>query len=301
MTAFLFLATILLWGTSWYPLALQAALAPPAVAVFHRMILAAAILLGRLRFTGRLPRRSLRDHGGFLALGVCLFSLNFVLFYTASRSLPSGVLALLFATAPVWAALFDRLLFGVPTHRGLVMGAGLSLLGLALLAAEDGGAGDVAAEDALVGGGLGLLGAVVFALGNMAAKALSQRGLPILESTGRGMAYGALLLAGAATLSGQSLAVPATPLYWTTLLYLTIGASVLAFTAYLTLASRVGAARAAFATVLFPLVALAISAAVEDFALTPLTALGVVAVLAGAGLALRRPRERAQPARSPVG
>ena len=72
------------------------------------------------------------------------------------------------------------------------------------------------------------------------------------------------------------------------LVYLAIGASVIAFASYLTLLRRIGAARAGYATVLFPIVALAISTLVEGYVWTPLAILGVALALAGNVLVLRR-------------
>ena len=78
---------------------------------------------------------------------------------------------------------------------------------------------------------------------------------------------------------------------WSSLLYLALIGSVLAFACYLTLLGRIGADRAAYATVMFPVVALAVSTAVEGYRWTMPAVLGVVAVLAGIVLALRAPKK----------
>jgi len=69
--------------------------------------------------------------------------------------------------------------------------------------------------------------------------------------------------------------------YVGSLLYLSIFGSIIAFGAYLTLVGRIGADRAAYATVLFPLVALVISSIFENFEWTPLALVGVGLVLVG--------------------
>ena len=58
--------------------------------------------------------------------------------------------------------------------------------------------------------------------------------------------------------------------------------------AYLTLVGRIGADRAAYATVLFPLVALIISSVFEGFVWTPLALTGVALVLLGNVLVVGR-------------
>lgn len=73
------------------------------------------------------------------------------------------------------------------------------------------------------------------------------------------MVYGVVLLLGWVMVLGQSLTLPTEPRYLAAMVYLAIFGSVIAFTAYLTLVGRIGASKAAYATVLFPLVALSLS------------------------------------------
>ena len=58
--------------------------------------------------------------------------------------------------------------------------------------------------------------------------------------------------------------------------------------AYLTLIQRIGADRAAYTTVLFPIVALGLSTWLEDYRWTPLAAAGVALVLLGNVIVLMR-------------
>jgi drug/metabolite transporter (DMT)-like permease len=62
-------------------------------------------------------------------------------------------------------------------------------------------------------------------------------------------------------------------------IYLALFGSVIAFSAYLTLVGRIGSDRAAYTSVLFPIVALLFSAAFEKYHLTLLSALGIACVL----------------------
>ena len=63
----------------------------------------------------------------------------------------------------------------------------------------------------------------------------------------------------------------------------------LAFASYLTLLRRLGPARAGYTTVLFPIVALAVSTAVEGYSWTLLAVLGVMLAIIGNVFVLRRP------------
>ena len=79
------------------------------------------------------------------------------------------------------------------------------------------------------------------------------------------------------------------------LLYLVIPGSVIGFTAYLTLVGRMGPERAAYCTVLFPVVALNISAWVEGYQWTSAALVGLVLVMAGNVLVFRKVKRVALP------
>jgi drug/metabolite transporter (DMT)-like permease len=101
------------------------------------------------------------------------------------------------------------------------------------------------------------------------------------------MLYGTAGLALYAGLNGHAFTVEWTLPYLLGLAYLALIGSVLAFACYLTLLGRIGADRAAYVTVLGPVIALAISTVVENFQWTIVAALGLAAVLVGNVLVLR--------------
>ena len=125
----------------------------------------------------------------------------------------------------------------------------------------------------------------------MISARLQRRRLPIFATTGIGMIYGACFLALLAAFRGHAFIIEPTARYVISLLYLALIGSVLAFTCYLTLLGRIGADRAAYATVMFPVVALAVSTVFEGYRWTMPAVIGVVAVLAGIVLALRAPKK----------
>src|SRR5690606_9644797 len=117
-------------------------------------------------------------------------------------------------------------------------------------------------------------------------------GIPVVESNAIGMTYGALMSLGLALGGGAPLVFDWSWGYVLSLVYLALFASVLGFGFYLTLLQRIGADRAAYATVLFPLVALAVSTLFEGYRWTAPAAVGVGLVLAATLLVLVRRRKR---------
>ena len=78
------------------------------------------------------------------------------------------------------------------------------------------------------------------------------------------------------------------PGYIGSLAYLTVFGSIVAFGAYLTLLGRIGAHRAGYAMVMFPVVALALSVTVEGLKISDSLVAGVLLVIVGNLFVLQR-------------
>src|SRR3546814_19271100 len=113
---------------------------------------------------------------------------------------------------------------------------------------------DVCSSD-LLGLVLSLAGTLCFSLGNIASARAQQQGLPVISCNAWGMAYGALAMLALALAGGAPLAFDTAMPYVVSLIYLALCGSVIAFGAYPPLPGRIGADRATYATVRFPLVA----------------------------------------------
>lgn len=277
--ALLFVTTVLLWGTTWIAIAFQVGPVPALVSVFYRFALAAALFFIVLAATGRLRAPSRRDAPYILALALCLFSCNFLCFYNGARFIPSGLESVIFSLATVFNAVNARLFFGERiTGRALAAGA-LGVAGVALMFARD-----LMVEvnlDVLKGIGLSVLGTTFFSLGNMVSRRNHAAGVPVEIANAWGMATGAALLLGAVAATGAPLAPAPDAAYVWSLLYLAIFGSVVGFTTYLALVARMGSAKAAYTTVLFPIVALLASTVFEGYVWTTPAVIGVALTLIG--------------------
>jgi len=74
--------------------------------------------------------------------------------------------------------------------------------------------------------------------------------------------------------------------YVLSLLYLSLAGTALAFGLYLALIKRIGASRAAYSSVLFPVVALVVSTLFESYAWSVAAIVGLAVLVAGNALAL---------------
>lgn len=295
MNLSLYLLTVLIWGTTWIAIKLQLQVVAIPVSIAYRFGLAAAVLFVGLLLSRRLQKVDGRGQLFCLAQGLCLFCLNFLCFYNASQWIPSGLIAVVFSTSTLWNALSARLFFGQRIAVNVLVGGALGLAGLGLLFWPE-LAGHAASRETLIGLGLALIGTLCFSAGNMLSSLQQRAGLRPLTTNAWGMLYGALLLVGYCLVSGTPFAFEWNGRYIGSLLYLAIPGSVIGFTAYLTLVGRMGPERAAYCTVLFPLVALNISAYAEGYQWTAPALVGLVLVMLGNVLVFRKARTLAPPA-----
>ena len=295
MVAFLYIVTVAVWGTGWLAVQFQLGAVAPAASVTYRFAAAAALMVAFCLVTRRRMRFPLAWHLRAALQGGLLFSTNFYLIYEGSRYLLSGQVAMTFASVVVMNIVGTSLLFAKPVDARTLVGAALGLAGLAAVFRPE-----LAAFDLSRDGSIGLLlcfaGTLSAALGMLTSAVNQRKGMPVLETNAIGMVYGSGLMAVYTLAGGDSFGFEMTAGYVLSLVFLAVFASVIGFWSYLTLVGRIGADRAGYATLLFPVVALPLSTWFEGFAWTPLAFAGVLLVLIGNAVILYRPGGLKSPA-----
>lgn len=286
----LYATVVLAWGFAWIGIHFQVGVVAPDVSVMWRFLAAGPIMLAIAALRGDRMRYGLREHGMFALLGCLMFSLNFLLYYHAAESLPSGLLSIVFSLASFFNVWLGALLLGAPIDRRVVAGGVLGVIGMCALFYPQ-LVGHSFPRGALIAFGLTIAGTLAFCFGNMVSATLTKRKIPVFAATGYAMLYGAASVGLYAAANGHTFTIEWTMPYLVGLAYLALIGSVVAFACYLTLLGRIGADRAAYATVLGPVLALAVSTVVENFQWTVIAALGLVAVIAGNVLVLRPVRK----------
>lgn len=285
----LYAVTVLIWGSTWIAINFQLGQVPLTQSVFYRYVAAAALLMAWCRLR-KLPLRYDRaDHRVFATLGVLMFGLNYIAAYAAQMYISSAFNALMFSCM-VWMNIVNaRIFLGVRSPVNVYLGAGLGLAGIVTLfwpAIEQ-----LSWHDrTVIGGSISILGAMSASLGNVLAQHAQQRRLPVVQSNAWGMLYGALFV-GIVCLFGKApwtfdLSLP----YLGSLAFLVLFGSILGFGAYLTLIGRIGASRAGYVVVMFPLVATVLAVAFEGLQLSLSMLTAAALILGGNALIMRRPR-----------
>jgi drug/metabolite transporter (DMT)-like permease len=280
MTPLLFFITVMIWGTTFYAITLQLGEVPALQSVFYRFALAAILMW--LFVLIRKPRIHYgRDiHLLFALLGLLIFSLNYVIVYFATAYLISGLVSVIFSLLIVFNTVFYWIIFREKPTPALLAGSLLGVSGLAILFINDILALSLT-ESVFLGIALALLSTLLASSGNIIAQMLKLKGIDVISCNTWGMSYGSLFLLIAIMLVGEPWQFSMQADYVLSLLYLSVAGTVIAFWTYLTLIHRVGAPRAAYTMILFPLVALIVSTIYEDMQWTVFELLGVGLIIAG--------------------
>jgi drug/metabolite transporter (DMT)-like permease len=290
-----YVACALIWGTTWYAIrvCIGATGYPTLVALALRFAIAAAILVPIALRARPWPRG--RAWLPFVAAGV-LDACAYLLVYIAEERVSGGVAAVLYGTQPLVLALLLGATRIESVTRAHVVGAFVSLGGVAILFADR---LDVSPAQA-VGVAL-VLGSVVVATSySMIMKTRGQStgrpegdrhggSVPNVVATAIFLAITAVVLGAIALVSGEPMPWPPPAMPTAALLYLAVVGSVVAFLCYFWLLDRTSLKVTSTLVFLFPLVALATDALFErTITLGARAYAGAAITLAGLAVSLRR-------------
>ena len=280
-------ATVLIWGTTWFAIKFQLGSVDPMVSVLYRFIAATVILMLYCRLADLRMRFPLKDHVFMALQGLMLFSVNYWIIYLASVHLTSGVVAVIFSSIVFMNMVNGALFMGSPVRSSVVLGSAIGILGIGLVFWPEISAFSLSDKAAL---GIMLTAVATFmaSLGNIISALHQKYNLPVIQTNAYGMAYGAVIIGIVSVLSGRPFNFEISAAYIGSLGYLAIFGTVIAFGCYLKLIGKIGADRAAYATMLFPVVALAISTFFEGYQWSAYSLIGMVLVLIGNGLVLNK-------------
>ncbi|WP_281559489.1 DMT family transporter [Thalassomonas sp. RHCl1] len=276
----LYMLTVLIWGSTWIAINYQLGEVAPEASLVYRFGLAALVLFLFCRLKNLSLAFKLRHHAQLMIFGLCLFGVNYYFLYLAQQHINSALTCIGFSTMMIINILNARLWYKTKITKQVYYGAALGLFGIITLFWPQINDIDIGA-DTLLGLSLCLIGTVFASSGNMLSIKNQQMKLPVMQTNAWGMAYGTAFMAVLALVRGVEFNFSLTLPYVSSLLYLSIFGSVIAFGCYLTLLGRIGAHKASYATVMFPAVAVVISTFVEGFVWDLTTVTGFICIMLG--------------------
>jgi drug/metabolite transporter (DMT)-like permease len=293
-----FIVFTLIWGSTWIVIRDQLGIVPAQWSVTYRFAIAAVAMAAVARWKGqRLPLAG----GGLaaaLVIAITQFCINFNSVYFAEHFITSGVVATVFALLLIPNSLLAWVWLGQKPTVRFAIGSAIAAGGIALLFVHEIRASPASAAEVATGLGFTLLGLLGASIANVYQARERVRALPLFSLLAWSMGLGALFDALFALAFVGAPVFDSRPGYWLGLVYLALFASVLCFSLYFPVVRKIGPGRAAYSSVLVPIIAMGFSTWFEGYRWTPLAAAGALLALGGMLLALvgrRRPQLVAAP------
>lgn len=281
-----YILTALIWGSTWLAIKFQLGHVDPLVSVVYRFWMAALLLMGFCAVTGLNLKFDSRSHIFMALQGLFLFGLNYWLVYITELYLPSGLVAIIFSTIVFLNIFNGRIFLGTKVRKHILWAALLGSVGIMLVFKNELFSFSLSSKHS-VAVLIGLSSAMMASWGNIISARNSKKGLPVIQTNAFGMLYGALLMTIVSFVTGKTFNFSMTFEYVGSLLYLALFGSIVAFGCYLTLISRIGADRAAYVTLVFPVIALILSTIFEDYMWSVFAFVGMLFILVGNLLIIR--------------
>ncbi|MBX7146500.1 MAG: DMT family transporter [Alphaproteobacteria bacterium] len=286
-TIFLFyFLTIAIWGSSWLAIKFQFGIVPSEVSVTYRFMISAFILLIYCFCTKRKLHFSFKDHIFMALQGLFLFGLNYQLIYISSTYLTSGLVAVAFSTITVMNILNTALFLKHKMDKKVIGATFIGLVGLICIFYPE-IAQTHLSKQTIMGLGIALLATLSASFGNIIAVRHKKANIGVIESNTVGMVYGSFFSFVFVILAGIPFKFDPSFHYVASMIYLSLFATVIAFGAYLSLVGLIGADKASYTVLIFPIVALALSTFFEDYHWSFMAILGIVLVLFGNAIILK--------------
>ena len=265
-----------IWGSTWLVIQIGLNGVPPLLAASLRFVVSSAILLvACVVLRSKLPRG--RTEWALVAFyGIVLFGADYGLIYWGEKNgVVSGLSAVLFATFPFQTAIAAHaLLRSEKLSAQKLLGIALGFAGIAFIfRAQLAASADLFFPMFAI-----VLAATCAAAASVAVKRWGHD-MDSVSLNAFSMGTGAITLAGASLIVGETWAVPPWPTGILAIVYLSVAGSVVAFVTYLWLLKRIEATSLSYIGFVNPIVAVLLGFIVAKEVLDPL-------VLAGAGMTL---------------
>ena len=284
---FLFIATLFCWSPTWYLIKFQLGYVDPLVSVFYRFVTASLIIFIYLAIKRRNLKFSFNHHIWFLFFGTCLYSINYVFFYTSNTYLISAFPAIVFSTVVIMNIMGEWFYFKKKPTIKTLLGAAIGMIGIIIIFNKEIFNFSLS-NGTHIGLFLALLGTFCASTGNMIHQRNLNNNFPLIQTIAFAMLYGSLVTLLITQLNNTELLFEFTFRYIASLAYLSVFGSIFAFIFYLKLLEKVGPGRAGYIGVVMPVIALLISTIFENLEWEPDLIIGLPVLIIGAVLVINQ-------------
>jgi drug/metabolite transporter (DMT)-like permease len=281
--AFAAFATVcIVWGTTYLAIRIAVETIPPMLLTAIRFTIAGVLIFIIARWRGErvpLDRRTLFN---LAVIGFLMVAVGNLAVVWAEQWVPSGMAALLVATAPFWMAILEAFRPGGERLdvRGAI-GMLIGFLGVGLLVTPRGGS---PIDMHFIAGAIAIqIGSLAWQLGSIRGK-YAIKHVPLLTSAALQMLFGGVIVGTIGLAIGESSRFVVTPRTFAALAYLTIFGSILAYSAYVYALAHMRTTHMSLYAYINPLVAVILGWAILGESLTVVSIVAMGVILAGVAL-----------------
>jgi drug/metabolite transporter (DMT)-like permease len=278
-----FAIVCVVWGTTYLGIAIALETIPPLLLTGSRFVVAGLVMLLIAKLRGEQIPRDRRTLANLALIGFLLVGVGNLAVVWAELYVPSGIAALLVATAPFWMAIiemFRRAGERVSLQAGIGMAIGF--LGVALLVTPRGSGGKLSTGFLL--GALAIqIGGICWQLGSAHGK-YNLKHVPLLSSSALQMLFGGAMVTIAGFAIGEAPRFVLTARTFGALLYLTVFGSIIAYSAYVFALAHMRTTHTSLYAYVNPVVAVFLGWLILNEPLTWVSVLAMVVILAGVAL-----------------
>ncbi len=282
-----FLLVSLIWGSTWLVIRGQLGEVPVAWSVCYRFGIAAIGMFALGAVKGINLRMDMAGQRWALLLGIAQFALNFNLVYAAEHHITSGLVAVIFALLIMPNALLGQWWLGRKVERSFWIGSTIACAGVALLMLREYRIAPVGGTAVLFGIALTLAAVISASVSNVIQASDKVNHHPTITILAWSMLWGALANAAFASVTAGPPVVDHHIGYLGGVLYLGIVGTVITFPFYFGLIREIGPGKAAYTSVLIPVVAMTLSTVFENYQWSLLAGSGAVLAMIGLLVAMQ--------------
>ncbi len=280
----------LIWGSTWIVIRDQLGVVPPSWSVAYRFVVGGLAMLAWAGWRRESLRLDARGWALATAMGLAQFCLNFNFVYRAEGFITSGLVAVVFALLLIPNAVLSRIFLGQRMGGQLLVGSGVAMAGVALLFLHEARADPSGLRNLGIGIAFTLAGVIAASSANVLQATPFARAHPMVPVLGIGMLIGAGIDAAFAFATVGPPVIELRAAYWLGIVYLGVFASAIAFPLYFGVIRVIGPAKAAYSSVIVPVIAMLLSTVFEGYLWSPLAAAGAALAMVGMVIALRARR-----------
>jgi len=283
----LYLLVSLIWGTTWLVIKYQIENTGVVAGVFYRFFISAIILFILNYFLKNKLTYQFKIHRFFILQGIFNFSINYILTYLSERYVSSAFIALTFTTLIYFNMLGLYIFYQKKIEASAILGTIIGGIGIFLIFSKQ--ILNVNLNQTELNGIIiGIVATLSASLGNMASIKNHQAKIPVLVFNAWAMLYGSIFSLIVGVILRESFTFNANIAFFSSLFYLSVFGTVIAFYAYQTLIIEIGAHKAAYTSIISPIIAVFVSMMFENFILTKVIFLGMAFAIFGNYLVLKR-------------